>query len=115
MAQLSTSIRSICSKFRAAQSTGTVLQSFSSNRRGASTATAASSVEEVVVDKRKKPTLFRNLSRLNNSNDSAVKVIQNWMREGNKVKKANVEKAIEKLRKYARYNHALEVSLAYCL
>lgn len=110
MAQLSTSIRSVCSKFRAAQSTGTVLQSFSSNTRGASTVSAALSVEEVVVDERKKPTLFRNLTRLDNSNESAVKVIKDWVHEGHKLKKANVEKAIEKLRKYARYKHALEVS-----
>lgn len=110
MAQLSTSIRSIYSKFRAAQSTGTVLQSLSSNRRRASTACVATPAEEVVGYERKKPTLYRNLSCLGNSNESAVKVIKDWVREGHKLKKTNLEKAIKKLRKYARYKHALEVS-----
>jgi hypothetical protein len=112
MAQLSTSIRSMCSKFRAAQSTGTILQSLSSKRGVTSTVSAATPAEVVVEDKRKKPTLFRNLSRLDRPDESAVKVIKDWMREGHKLKKANVEKSIERLRKYARYKHALEVSLA---
>lgn len=112
MAQLSTSIRHICSKFRAAQSTGAVLPAFISDRRGASTATAsaATSAEEEVVYERKKLTLYRHLSRPGNWNESAVKVIKDWSREGKKLTKTNLEKAVEKLRKYGRYKHALEVS-----
>lgn len=117
MAQLSTLNRHICSKFRAAQSTGAVLPTFISDRRGASTATAsaATSAEEEVAYERKKLTLYRHLSRPGNWNESAVKVIKDWSREGKKLTKTNLEKAVEKLRKYGRYKHALEVSLIYLL
>uniref|UniRef100_A0A0D6RA33 Pentacotripeptide-repeat region of PRORP domain-containing protein n=1 Tax=Araucaria cunninghamii TaxID=56994 RepID=A0A0D6RA33_ARACU len=54
--------------------------------------------------------LYKRLSRLGDPNLSAVAVLQQWIDEGRKVKKWDLQGYVRQLRKYRRYKHALEVS-----
>eukprot|EP01018_Ginkgo_biloba_P008859 Gb_20238 [translate_table: standard] len=54
--------------------------------------------------------LYRRLSRLGSPQRSAIAVLDKWVDQGNRLKKVELERFIQELRKYRRYKHALEVS-----
>lgn len=54
--------------------------------------------------------LYRRLSALGADSESSVaKVLNRWLREGKSVKKYEIERYVKQLRKYKRFNHALQV------
>jgi len=53
--------------------------------------------------------LYKRISRLGDTNRSAVEVLEGWIREGRGVKKAEIKRMVKELRKFYRYKHALEI------
>ncbi|RWR76441.1 pentatricopeptide repeat-containing protein, mitochondrial-like protein [Cinnamomum micranthum f. kanehirae] len=54
--------------------------------------------------------LYRRLSALGADSESSVaKVLNRWLREGKSVKKYEIERYVKQLRKYKRFNHALQL------
>lgn len=53
--------------------------------------------------------LYRRLSALGNKKGTVASTINEYIREGKKVTKFELENCIKQLRKYKSFNHALEV------
>lgn len=53
--------------------------------------------------------LYKRISRLGDTKQSAVEVLEGWIREGRRVKKAEIKRMVKELRKFYRYKHALEI------
>ncbi|RDX92404.1 Pentatricopeptide repeat-containing protein, mitochondrial, partial [Mucuna pruriens] len=57
----------------------------------------------------KKPNLYRTLSALDMTGGSVSQTLDHYIMEGKAVKKAELERCVEQLRKYRRFQHALEI------
>ncbi|OWM77476.1 hypothetical protein CDL15_Pgr016873 [Punica granatum] len=58
----------------------------------------------------RKPTLYSKISPLGSPSTSVTPELEDWVRAGNKVRFAELQRIIKDLRKRKRYNQALEVS-----
>lgn len=56
-------------------------------------------------------TLFRRVFRAGDPRISIVRVLDQWIEEGRKVNQSDIQALIKQLRKFGRFNHALQVPL----
>lgn len=76
--------------------------------------TEQSAVTPVTVYKGqvKRNNLYGRLSAVKLTGETVAQTLNDYIREGNIIKKIELERCVKELRKYARFSHALEVLLS---
>ncbi|KAL4191709.1 hypothetical protein AMTRI_Chr07g81920 [Amborella trichopoda] len=54
--------------------------------------------------------IFKRISPLGDPGTSVVPLLEEWVREGRKVHKSDLQSLVKEMRRYRRYKHALEIS-----
>lgn len=79
------------------------------------TATATATATATTVPKVKADPLYRKLLALGGTDANVAETLDEWVEEGKSVKRFDIISSVKQLRKFKKYDHAIQVYILYGL